>query len=226
MRTKLVYIVSFIVLLFLVCCKAGKEDRKNVRFMSYLRSRGIDPDTVKVFSRYYEDHFEYRKEQKRQELLKNPYIKINKVYFYRYGEMNLVLFSDEEEMYRNKFTINDRFVDIIGDSLVRIKQPIELWSYADFKLVDSVLYTLTKERAPYKEWYQTTTYFFRNDSIIADKTYKSDLHYQKKKWASTHKAYNIKMAYKPTLEVAEDFVTIKEHKIKHYYRRIFIKQIV
>ena len=24
------------------------------------------------------------------------------------------------------------------------------------------------------------------------------------------------MAYKPTLEVAEDFVTIKEHKIKHY----------
>ena len=34
------------------------------------------------------------------------------------------------------------------------------------------------------------------------------------------------MAYKPTLEVAEDFVTIKEHKIKHYYRRIFIKQIV
>ena len=77
-----------------------------------------------------------------------------------------------------------------------------------------------------KYWYQTTTYFFRNDSIIADKTYKSDLHYQKKKWASTHKAYNIKMAYKPTLEVAEDFVTIKEHKIKHYYRRIFIKQIV
>ena len=75
--------------------------------------------------------------------------------------MNLVLFSDEEEMYRNKFTINDRFVDIIGDSLVRIKQPIELWSYADFKLVDSVLYTLTKERVPYKEWYQTTTYFFR-----------------------------------------------------------------
>ena len=62
-----------------------------------------------------------------------------------------------------------------------------------------------------KYWYQTTTYFFRNDSIIADKTYKSDLHYQKKKWASTHKAYNIKMAYKPTLEVVEDFC---------YYRRV------
>lgn len=72
MRTKLVYIVSFIVLLFLVCCKAGKEDRKNVRFMNYLISRGIDPDTVKVFSRYYEDHFEYLQEQERQKLLKNP----------------------------------------------------------------------------------------------------------------------------------------------------------
>ena len=38
----------------------------------------------------------------------------------------------------------------------------------------------------------------------------------KKKWASTHKAYNIKMTYKPTLEVAEDFVIIEGHKIKHY----------
>lgn len=126
MKNKIIYTISFILLLLFVCCRTGKEDRKNVRFMNYLISRGIDPDTVKVFSRYYEDHFEYRKEQKRQELLKNPYIKINEVYFYRYGEMNLVLFSDEEEMYRNKFTINNRFVDIIGDSLVRIKQPIEL----------------------------------------------------------------------------------------------------
>ena len=30
------------------------------------------------------------------------------------------------------------------------------------------------------------------------------------------KVYNIKMAYKPTLEVAEDFVIIEEYKIKHY----------
>ena len=130
--------------------------------------------------------------------------------------MNLVLFSDDGEMYRNKFTINNRFMDIIGDTLVRIKQSIELWSYADFKLIDSVLYILTKERAPYKEWYQTTTYFFKNDSIIADKTYKSNWSYEKKKIASTHKAYNIRMVCKPTLEVEEKFRTIEGHKIKHY----------
>lgn len=216
MKNKIVYTISFILLLLFVCCRTGKEDRKNVRFMNYLISRGIDPDTVKVFSRYYEDHFEYLQEQERQKLLKNPYVKINKVYFYNYGEMNLVLFSDDGEMYRNKFTINNRFMDIIGDTLVRIKQPIELWSYADFKLVDSVLYTLTKERAPYKEWYQTTSYFFKNDSIIADKTYKSNWSYEKKKIATTHKAYNIRMVCKPTLEVEEKFRTIEGHKIKHY----------
>ena len=119
-------------------------------------------------------------------------------------------------MYHNKFNINHRFVDVIGDTLVKIKEPIELWSYASFKLKDNKLYTLTKERVPYSEWYETITYNFRNDSIIADKMYKSNLYYKKKWLATTREAYNIRMVCKPTLEVAEDFVIIEGHKIKHY----------
>ena len=202
MRNKVLLVLVF---LLVVSCGIFKKkytpDRQNVRFMNYLKSRGIDPDTVKVFSRYYRDSYNYQKEQERQALLKNPYLRINEVYYYSYGDIRLVLFSDDGQMYRNKFDINHKFVDIIGDTLVKIKEPIELWSYANFKLKDNKLYTLTKERVPYSEWYQTITYNFRNDSIIADKMYKSDLHHKKKWLATTREAYPIKMAHKPELKV-------------------------
>ncbi|QAR30225.1 hypothetical protein EQP59_02065 [Ornithobacterium rhinotracheale] len=197
----LLVLVSLLVISCRVFNKKYTPDRQNTLFMNYLKSRGIDPDTVKVFSRYYDDHFWYKQEQKRQALLKNPYLKINEVYYYSYGDIRLVLFSDDGEMYRNKFNINHHFIEIIGDTLVKIKEPIELWSYASFELRGSKLYTLTKERAPYNEWYQTITYNFRNDSIIADKMYKSDLYYKKKWLATTREAYGIKMVHKPELRI-------------------------
>lgn len=96
------------------------SDRQNIDFMNYLKSHNIDPDTVKVFSKYYEEHYYYRKEQKIQTLAKNPYLYIDKVYA-DYGNTNIYLYihSDNGVVYKGEVTITDPLkVEIAGNKVI------------------------------------------------------------------------------------------------------------
>lgn len=225
MKNNSKFIIGLLVLFLFISCKTAQKkqekEKEEKEYANYLETYHSDffqkySKRQVIYYDYFDKFLAYKREQERQIQLKKSDLKLNEVYYYYYGDICLVLFSDDGRMYHNKFNINHRFVDVIGDTLVKIKEPIELWSYANFELKDNKLYTLTKERVPYSEWYETITYNFRNDSIIADKMYKSNLHHKKKWLATTREAYNIRMVCKPTLEVAEDFVIIEGHKIKHY----------
>lgn len=123
------FIIGLLMLFLFISCNSTQKKHNNVKkhteFMNYLKSRGIDPDTVKVFSRYYEDDYNYRQEQKCQALLKNPYVKLNEVYTsYRNGNVYFYVFLDNGRVFRQEHSLLSDYFSVTDDNLVKIKKPI------------------------------------------------------------------------------------------------------
>ncbi|WP_153935939.1 hypothetical protein [Riemerella anatipestifer] len=171
--------------------------------MNYLKSRGIDPDTVKTFSRYYEDDYNYRQEQKRQALLKNPYLKLNQVYTsYRNNNIYFYVFLDNGRVFREEHPLHSDYFNVADDYVVTIKKPIYTHFYCIFKLEEDKLLFQTWQKVPYKEWDEVISFIFKNDTIVGQERYKSK-GYQKKKLAKVHKLDNMILIHRPELKVEE-----------------------
>ncbi|MFJ1492210.1 hypothetical protein ACILFL_11535 [Capnocytophaga canis] len=204
MRNKVLLVLVF---LLVVSCGIFKKkytpDRQNVRFMNYLKSRGIDPDTVKVFSRYYRDSYNYQKEQERQALLKNPYVKLNEAYTsYRNGNIYFYVFLDNGRVFRQEHSLQSDYFSVTDDNLVKIKRPIYTSLYCIFKLEENKLLFQTWQRVPYNEWDEVVIFSIKNDTLIGQERYKSK-GYKKQKIAKVHKLENKILIHRPELKIEE-----------------------
>lgn len=182
------------------------SDRQNIDFMNYLKSHNIDPDTVKVFSKYYEEHYYYRKEQKIQTLAKNPYLYIDKVYA-DYGNTNIYLYihSDNGIVYKGEVTITDPLkVEIVGNKVI-LKKPVITKEFRSFDLEGDKLYVNNWENKSYnkkQKWIWVLT--AKKDTLQFTELYRAKNQYIgiKKQIFSKRKKYNnYYLIYQPNLKV-------------------------
>lgn len=212
--------LSFFVIIsvLLISCGIFKKkytpDRQNIRFMNYLKSQGIDPDTVKVFSRYYDDHFLYRQEQKRQALLKNPYLRINEVYVdYGITSVDLYVFSDNEVSYVEELKITDPTkAEVVDNKKVILKQPVVATRFRSFDLIENKLYTNSWEKkTPWsKEQKWIWTFIAKKDTLQLLELYraKNDYLSLKKQFLAKRRKLSDYLIYQPNLKAQKGFIWI------------------
>lgn len=202
--------IFIIVSILVISCgifKKKSTDRDDIEFMNYLKFRGIDPDTVKVFSRYYRDSYNYEREQERQALLKNPYLRINEVYV-SYGTIGATfyIYSDNGRVYSGRVQITDPTqAEVINNKKVVLKQPVIATFFKSFDLIENKLYTNSWEKkTPWSKeqkwiWIHTA----KKDTLHFIESYKAKNEFSsiKKQFLAKRKKLNDYLIYQPKLKV-------------------------
>lgn len=186
--------------------KEKKDQRKknHKAYVAYLVSRNID--TIKVNDLdYYDDFFDYKREKKKQELINNPYLKINQIYVnYRtYNSVEFSVYSDEWTFCLSTFDLdmNGQILSFPENGIVKVIRPITVAHFGTYELKGNILKTRKRSKTPFNEWYDYVNGSIKNDTIhFTEKYVGTNDHKFKKKWlAKTRK---------------EDFITIYQPNLK------------
>ena len=197
-------IIIFLLLLIFINCSSQKTDI-NDEYRIYQINKGLDPKVKRPFQ-HFKDFLTYKDSIKKQELIHNSYLKINKVYIYLKNSGDSYIFSiysDDGQLYTATKNIDSEYLSLPENGIIRLKQSIKLYSLGDFELTKDILKVSRKEKTPFKEWYENDTGYLKNDTIHFTESYISKKYEYKKRWlAKTHKS-NFINTFQPNLKATK-----------------------
>ncbi|OOB84200.1 hypothetical protein BZL53_03785 [Flavobacterium columnare] len=204
-------VVQFILLSLIFSNCGSKKPDINDEYREYQIARGENPKDKRPF-KHFEDFLTYKDSIKKQNLINNQTLKVNKVYVH-YRTSNSVefsVYSDEET-----FCLSDYDLDMDGkilslpdeNGIVKVIKPIVVSYFGDFEITNNIIKTRRHSRSPFNEWYDYVEGKISNDTIYLSKKYwgKAKNNYKfKKYWLAKTRKTNYKKIYQPTLK-AEKF---------------------
>ncbi|MCJ1809931.1 hypothetical protein, partial [Flavobacterium covae] len=204
-------VVQFILLSLIFSNCGSKKPDINDEYREYQIARGENPKDKRPF-KHFEDFLTYKDSIKKQNLINNQTLKVNKVYVH-YRTSNSVefsVYSDEED-----FCLSDYDLDMDGkilslpdqNGIVKVIKPIIVKYFGDFEITNNIIKTRRHSRSPFNEWYDYVEGKISNDTIYLSKKYwgKAKNNYKfKKYWLAKTRKTNYKKIYQPTLK-AEKF---------------------
>ncbi|MFK7004904.1 hypothetical protein BZL53_03780 [Flavobacterium columnare] len=204
-------VVQFILLSLIFSNCGSKKPDINDEYREYQIARGENPKDKRPF-KHFEDFLTYKDSIKKQNLINNQTLKVNKVYVH-YRTPNSVefsVYSDEE-----RFCLSSYDLDMDGkilslpdeNGIVKVIKPIIVKYFGDFEITNNIIKTRRHSRSPFNEWYDYVEGKISNDTIYLSKKYwgKAKNNYKfKKYWLAKTRKTNIKEIYQPTLK-AEKF---------------------
>lgn len=205
MKEQINKIVSVVVLMFLLTSchrppKGYKEGDYDRAFMKYLTMRKIEFTELNnsLYSKYYIDFMRY---ERKELLLKNPFLKFNQVYVHQTNNIiRYFVFTDIGYVYAAE---TDRdgsaFVSEPAEGKIKVKKPFPLLLYGFYELEDRIVRISRNEVQRYGELNQCDVGIMQNDTITLTAYYNTKKFGYKKKWlAKTHKT-NFKLVHQPNL---------------------------
>lgn len=218
-RKKLNRILVFLFALYCFSsCKSQNKKRgswENKNFEIYLTNNKIaykkqengflyNDSKESIYDKYYSDFLKY---EKKQELEKNPYLKINKVYV-RFRTPTSVEFSIYSD--RGTFCINSFDLDIDGKVLsfpengkIKILEPIKIEHFGDFEIANNILKTRKRRISPFNETYYYVNGTIKNDTIHFTEAFiGKEKKFEKKIFAKKHDE-DFKEVYQPDLKAEQ-----------------------
>jgi hypothetical protein len=193
MKSKIALLL--LVLLFINC--SSKKPDINDEYRSYQIAKGLDPSIKRPFQ-HFKDFLAYQDSIKKQNLIKSLFLRVNKLYTYSSGtSYTFSVFCDNGRLYAA--TIDSEDLTAPENGVIKLKQPIELSTYAGFELTNDILKVNVNYKTPFREWNENKTGYIKNDAIYFTASYISKKYeYKKKWWAKTHKTDFIH-TYQPNL---------------------------
>lgn len=192
-------IILLLLLLSLAKCSLTKEQKENrIEYAKYLVSRNIDPIKANDLD-YYDDFFNFKKEQKKKALIQSKIIKLDKVYLYNRSSdsFTLTVFGSDSRVHIATIYLGEYLE--LNDSIFKFKKPVPLRVIGIFELKKDTIKVLRFEKTPFKEWAEIDVGYIKNDTIVYTSTYIAKKREYKKKWlAKTHKT-NFSFGYQPNL---------------------------
>jgi hypothetical protein len=194
-----------ILIIFIIFYNCGiKNPNINDHYRSHMISKGLDPDVERPF-KHFEDFLEYRDSIKKQDLINNPYLKVNKVYVhYRsYDSFDIYVFGTNEQFsMKYNASVDDKNFELTPEGYVKTKQSVLISNYGGFRLNDDFLQTRRYSKSPHAEWYDYVNGTIKNDTIFMTEAYQGkDTYSFKKHWAASRKKRDYKIIYQPNFKV-------------------------
>ncbi|WDF57747.1 hypothetical protein PQ462_13570 [Flavobacterium sp. KACC 22758] len=200
--------ITSMILCSIIGCSSYKEKKdqrkKNHKaYVSYLVSRNID--TIKANDLdYYDDFFEFKEQNKRHDLIANPFLKTNKVYVYQGGSVKntFCIFSDDGNEYLARIYKADSLVLTKPENgIVKLKRAVKLEFLGNFELTDTVIKISRNIRElSGKEYNECDIGILQKDTLRLIENYDTKLYSYKKKWLAKRYKTNYKLVYQPNLK--------------------------
>ncbi|MBE8726790.1 hypothetical protein [Flavobacterium hungaricum] len=209
----------FLLFTSIVACTSTREKKEasnkiRKEYVDFVVSRGLD--TLKT--KHYHDFVEFKEEQKRKELINNPYLKLNHVYtFHHYTRgqevgtfiekpkefITFVIYSVEGTFCLSSSELGGEYLSFSENGIIKIKKPILIEYFGNFELTDNFLKTRKRNKTPYKEWYDYLNGTIKNDTIFFTEKFVGQKYEFKKKWTSKTRKANLTEIYQPNLSVTK-----------------------
>ncbi|RVU90335.1 hypothetical protein EH230_05160 [Flavobacterium columnare] len=203
--------IILILLLSIILSNCGsKKPDINDEYREYQIARGENPKDKRPFQ-HFENFLAYKDSIKKQNLLDNPFLKVNQVYVH-YRTPNSVEFSVYSD--KETFCLSDYDLDMDGkilslpdeNGIVKVVKPIIVKYFGDFEITNNIIKTRRHSRSPFAEWYDYVEGKISNDTIYLSKKYwgKAKKNYKfKKYWLAKTRKTNIKEIYQPNLKAVK-----------------------
>lgn len=205
MKNQINKIVSVVILFFFLssCHKVPKsfvEGERDRAFKNYLIMRKIEFTDLNssLYSKYYLDFMHY---ERKELLLKNPFLKFNQVYVHQTNNIiRYFVFTDIGYVYTvDTDRHGSEFVSEAVEGKIKVKKPFPLLFYGFYKLEDTIIKIKIREKNRCKELFINDIGVVSKDTVRLTGYYKSIEFKYKKKWlAKTHKT-NFRLVYQPDL---------------------------
>jgi len=195
--------IVLIIFIFFYNCGVKKPNINDL-YRSHMISKGLDPDVERPF-KHFEDYLVYRDSIKKQDLINNPYLKVNKVYVeYRsYDSFDIYVFGNDGQFgMKYNAKVDGKNFELTTDGYVKTKQPVLISNYGDFEINDDFLKTRRYSKSPYSEWYDYVNGIVKNDTIFMTEAYQGkDTYSFKKYWLASRKKRDYKIIHQPNFKV-------------------------
>jgi len=207
-------ILSALLLFFINCGVSNTSKDNKIAYAKYLESRNIDPIKVNDLD-YYDDFFEFKKEQKKQTLIKNPFLKVNQVYIYysqtetqTFGtfieegkqSVTFVIYSDEGRFCLSTFDLSSKFFSAPENGIIKLIKPVSVEDFGGFEITNDFIKTSKRNKTPFKEWYDHVNGSIKNNVIYFTEGYIGKEYKFEKKWYAVKKKFDFKEVYQPNLK--------------------------
>lgn len=198
------------ILCSIIACSSYKEkkekERKNHKaYVNYLISRNID--TIKANDLdYYDDFFEFKKQQKKYFLLNHKYLKTNKVYVYQGGKViTFCVYADNGELYIKEINKKrDVFLEDPENGKIKLSERVNLIALGFFELENNTIKNTRYEKTPRKEWYDCNVGIVKQDTITIVEDYRTNKYGSyKKKWLTKTLKTSYNLIYQPDLKATK-----------------------
>ncbi|QDP84751.1 hypothetical protein FNJ88_03985 [Chryseobacterium sp. SNU WT5] len=181
----------------------GKIDKQ---FEAYLRLKNIP--FKELNDSIYSAHFsKFLDDELKQKLVRNPYLKINKVYMRHITptSVEFSIYSDKGTFCISTFDLkmDGKTLSFPENGVVKILEPIQVEDFGDFKIENNIIKTRKRQKSPFRETYYYVNGTIKNDTISFTEKYIGKEHkFEKKLFAKTRKV-NKKEVYQPALKVVQ-----------------------
>ncbi len=189
------YKLMGVILLFLIGCSTVKKNEEDIEFKNFMLPKKVENATVGD----YRNFLDFKEEQTKLSLIKNKFIKIDKVYMYNRSEdsFSFTVFSSDGKIHIATAHLGEYLE--LNSKIVKIIKPIPLRCIGSFQLKNDTIKVLRYEKTPFREWSENDVGYIKNDTVVYTETYiAKDLTYEKKLLATTYKT-NFRFGYQPTL---------------------------
>ena len=187
--------------------KEKKDQRKknHKAYVAYLVSRNID--TIKANDLdYYDDFFEFKKQQKKYFLLNHKCLKTNKVYVYQGGKViTFCVYADNGELYITEINKKrDVFLENPENGKIKLSERVNLIALGFFELENNTIKNTRYEKTPRKEWYDCNVGIVKQDTITIVEDYRTNKYGSyKKKWLTKTLKTSYNLIYQPDLKATK-----------------------
>lgn len=207
----------FIILsLLLVGCSLNKKGSwENKNFETYLVNKNVSfkkqsngylysNSNESLYDKYYSD---FLKNEKKQMLEANPYLKINKVYVYFLTptSVEFKIYSDRGTFCLSTFDLemDGKVLSFPENGKVKVLKPIKVEHFGTYEIVDNVIKTRKRRISPFNETYYYVNGIIKNDTIhYTEKYIGKEKKFEKKLLSKTRKE-DFKEIYQPSLKVVQ-----------------------
>ncbi|ELY2018346.1 hypothetical protein SL053_002267 [Flavobacterium psychrophilum] len=208
----------FILLILSIFINCGiKKPNTYDNYKSYMIARGEDPKAKRPF-KHFEDFLSYKDSIKKQDLINNQILKVNKVYIY-YSEtktitfgtfieegvqsVTFVIYSDEGFFCLSTFDLNKNSFTAPENGIIKLKKSVIVEDFGEFEITNDFIKTSKRNKTPFKEWYDHVNGNIKNDVIHFTEGYIGKEYKFEKKWYALKKKFDFKQVYQPNLKAVK-----------------------
>ena len=194
-------------LFFIFSCVSKDVKLLDIEYRKYKSYKKI-PKNDSSFV-HFENFIAYKDSIKKQSLITNQILKVNKVYIH-YRTSNSVefsVYSDEETFCLSSYDLDmdDKILTLPDENgIVKVIKPIIVEDFGDFEITNNIIKTRKRSKTPFNEWYDYVEGTIKNDTIYLSKKYWGKHPYKfKKNWLAKTRKTNYKKIYQPTLKAVK-----------------------